>query len=411
MYTIYYKTFLRDEIIENEWIESVKLTPTECLMMVQFKKCGTFQMTCVADGSCQYEGERKPNYDWLKPHTGVVYSCKIFKRVIVAADTSSTLFGVTGCSALQGHCSLKESIVTWIPTDIIDECPYERLLYTELAIDGNDVLIDSKNSLLFKVNGLETLKCRTHQDGTTTLRVFTTAEGLMLSIDELWHSFPLINGSSLLVANEFLLADRDFEGRKLYRLYDHISEQLCLIFLSTLRALSRLVDEYVRIEDNSGNKIIVYADSGNLYVPTCTKVNTTYILTNNFSNCYEDLPVVFDYFNRNVTAFLTTDLILRPTSRRIDCKDIKSRYFFLPATNLLLHQVGSVLTFGRRDDVLWQSLDTSNIMLSQANSIKHYHGTLDGLDVLSMIPEYTQFDEMGVSFTALDKEPDPMTPQ
>jgi hypothetical protein len=66
-------------------------------------------------------------YDWLKPHTGVVNNCKIFKRVIVAADTSSTLFGVTGCTAPQGHCSLLESIVTWIPTDIIDECPYESL--------------------------------------------------------------------------------------------------------------------------------------------------------------------------------------------------------------------------------------------------------------------------------------------
>jgi hypothetical protein len=50
-------------------------------------------------------------------------------------------------------------------------------------------------------------------------------------------------------------------------------------------------------------------------------------------------------------------------------------------------------------------------MLSQANSIKHYHGTLDGLYVLSMILEYTQFVEMGMSFTALDKESDPMTPQ
>ncbi len=28
-----------------------------------------------------------------------------------------------------------------------------------------------------------------------------------------------------------------------------------------------------------------------------------------------------------------------------------------------------------------------------------------------MLPEYTTFDEMGVSFTALDKEADPMTPQ
>jgi hypothetical protein len=53
-----------------------------------------------------------------------------------------------------------------------------------------------------------------------------------------------------------------------------------------------------------------------------------YILTNNFTNCYVDIPVVFEYLSRNQTAFLTTDLILRPTSRRIDCKDIKSRYLF-----------------------------------------------------------------------------------
>ncbi len=70
-----------------------------------------------------------------------------------------------------------------------------------------------------------------------------------------------INGSSLLIVNAFLLADHDFEGRKLYRLYDHNTEQLCLTFLSTIRAWSRLDDEYVRLEDNSGSKIIVYADS------------------------------------------------------------------------------------------------------------------------------------------------------
>jgi hypothetical protein len=78
---------------------------------------------------------------------------------------------------------------------------------------------------------------------------------------------------------------------------------------------------------------------------------------------------------------------------------------------LLIHQTGYVITLGRHDDVLWQSLDTSNVMLAQANSIKHYHGTLDALDVLSKLQEYTTFNEMGVSFTALDKEADPMTPQ
>ena len=48
-------------------------------------------------------------------------------------------------------------------------------------------------------------------------------------------------------------------------LRSHI-QTIMFYFLSTLRALSRLIDEYVRIEDNSGNKIIVYADNGNFYV-------------------------------------------------------------------------------------------------------------------------------------------------
>jgi hypothetical protein len=160
LYTIYYKTFLRDELIENERTETVKLSPTECIMMVQFKRFNNFPLTCVAHGWCTYEGEWKTNYEWIKPRTGIVISCKIFKRVITAADTSSTLFGVPGCSALQGFCFLKESIITWIPNDIIDECPYDRHLYTDLSVDGNDVLIDSKNSLLFKVNVLETLNVK-----------------------------------------------------------------------------------------------------------------------------------------------------------------------------------------------------------------------------------------------------------
>jgi hypothetical protein len=32
-------------------------------------------------------------------------------------------------------------------------------------------------------------------------------------------------------------------------------------------------------------------------------------------------------------------------------------------------------------------------MMQRANSLSHYHGTLDGLDVLSAKPEYTDFNE------------------
>jgi hypothetical protein len=99
MYTIYYKTFLQDEIIQNEWTEAVSLTPDECELMVRNKRCHNFDMVCSDVNSCHYEGVRIPNYGWLKTYTGVVYNCNYYKRTIVAADSTSNLFGIIGCTA------------------------------------------------------------------------------------------------------------------------------------------------------------------------------------------------------------------------------------------------------------------------------------------------------------------------
>ncbi len=46
MYTIYYKTFLQDEIIQNKWTEAVSLTPDDCELMVRNKRCHNFDMVC-----------------------------------------------------------------------------------------------------------------------------------------------------------------------------------------------------------------------------------------------------------------------------------------------------------------------------------------------------------------------------
>jgi hypothetical protein len=86
MYTIYYKTFLQDEVIQNKWTEAVNLTPIECELMVRNKRCHNFDMICSDVNSCHYEGVRVPNYAWLKEHTGFVYNCNYYKRNIVAAD-------------------------------------------------------------------------------------------------------------------------------------------------------------------------------------------------------------------------------------------------------------------------------------------------------------------------------------
>jgi hypothetical protein len=64
LFTIYYKTFLRYEIIENEFSETVDLSTADCAFMVRNKRCKNFDMICSDTTSCSYEGVRVPNCEW-----------------------------------------------------------------------------------------------------------------------------------------------------------------------------------------------------------------------------------------------------------------------------------------------------------------------------------------------------------
>ena len=63
----------------------------------------------------------------------------------------------------------------------------------------------------------------------------------------------------------------------------------------------------------------------------------------------------------------------------------------------------------KRTDIIWQTLDTNNQLLATSNKFNHYHGVLDGLSNLDKQPEFTDIKEMGVMFTALDKESEPLS--
>ncbi len=76
-----------------------------------------------------------------------------------------------------------------------------------------------------------------------------------------------------------MLADKDYEQRRTFRLYDHITDHLCMQFL-TIRAISRFSDTYVRFEDSDGDTFVVYANNGNVFIPTCTNIRTIYVMEN-----------------------------------------------------------------------------------------------------------------------------------
>jgi hypothetical protein len=122
-------------------------------------------------------------------------------------------------------------------------------------------------------------------------------------------------------------------------------------------------------------------------------------IRSNFSNRNEDLPVIATYFSTNVSAFLTTDLILRTTSRIGNCNRFKYRFFDFPDSKVFLKQIGTSGSQIKCEDNLWSAMDTNNVMMQRS---------LDGLDVLSSKPQYTEFNERR-TFVASDREPDPPT--
>jgi hypothetical protein len=226
MYTIYYKTFLQDEVIQNEWTEAVNLTPIECELMVRNKRCHNFDMICSDVNSCHYEGVRVPNYAWLKEHTGVVYNCNYYKRTIVAADLASNLFGINGCTADKLYCNLHDSIVIWT-NQIIDQCAFDVLLRTDLYVEDDDILVDRENKLLFKVTDNRTVSCISifrEKEIIQHIDVYTTAEGLWLTSHPYFSTQKVVKGDSLQVANEFLFSDRDLIDNDIF---DHLSEDVC----------------------------------------------------------------------------------------------------------------------------------------------------------------------------------------
>ena len=80
----------------------------------------------------------------------------------------------------------------------------------------------------------------------------------------------------------------------------------CLNTQNILRAISLNDDTFVKINDQSGDQVRVYAKNRNLYLPECTETRI----------CYKDTPIIFRLENKDkpTTGFLSSNNIVRKYS-------------------------------------------------------------------------------------------------
>ena len=395
--TTYYKNFWGTEYMANEITDVVELTPTDCHNMVLTGLCHEQMMTCLNKDQCYYNPPRNPVFEYLRTIEVTSYSCSYFPRIIMADSLQSSLFGIPHCRASIGYCKFSDSMIVWGVDTISDPCPYEKLMSTTLELVDDDLWIDYANRLLFKVTSKVTSLCSKTND-MIPVTLYETAEGFYLTTSSYWNGLPVKNSTDLKSSHEFLLADRDFEDRRILRMFKDINRQTCFLYLGLIRSFSRLDDVYVQIEDLNGRNWVVYANHGSLYIPTCTNAKLTYVVSN-MSRCYMDVPVLFEVRGLNFTGFLTAEKIIRSSSTLINCDNTTKRIIRL-SDNFVIRVTGNKVEEVDPQTLLLQGIDITDTSPESNNEFAHYGGVFDAMDVIKSYDDAVHVSEMGQSFVA-----------
>lgn len=248
---------------------------------------------------------------------------------------------------------------------------------------------------MFQVLDETEVKCHANK-GARAIKVYQTAEGLLLSVDPYWTSINIKPSRDIKAANELLLSDKDFIDRNLLKLYQGITTRFCTTFVTLLKAISKLEDEYMVIEDFRGNEAVVYASHGVVYIPKCQMVEEIEIITNT-TNCFEDIPIRFTINNRTFPGFITTEGIVKLTSKLISCDIPIEQIIMLKNGEQVIKRKNNQVELINKKSIILQRLDLVDNNISTIN-FQHFKGILDTVDILKQVEEMTMIKEAEQNF-------------
>jgi len=187
------------------------------------------------------------------------------------------------------------------------------------------------------------------------------------------------------------------------RNYKELNIRMCHDFNNYLNLFSKLEDHYTSVFDVNGNKAIIYSNYGRIFVPACVKIREIEVIETT-ENCYEHIPVRFRHENGTIAAFLTNDLVLRRTSKIVDCA--KHTHIVLLNPWLQAHRIikkeGKKTTLIKNKKMITKKLNMVNLNISRVN-FQHYHKIIEGPDVIKKFMELTSVKEIAGQYFVLDQ--------
>ena len=294
-----------------------ELTKEDCAEMVRTKKCGKNHMKCSND-YCKSDAKPEFEYSYFGTTTQEWDECEVYAQTVEAINAKSRILTnehmLTSCTPNDLYCKLPNGILIW-DGKIIKTCPYQYVKSTTLQSYGH-ILVSEKENKLFQITKNETI-CN-------DIEAWNTAEGFYLTKDS--KSLTLVTAiKELRVVDELILTEIDYQKMSIMNLVTHLNSlqntKMCQLYKSFINLYSKTNDEFFTFSDFNGNEAVVYSSEGQIFIPKCVEVHDIELVSAT-KQCYKDIPIKITHKdNTQDNVFLTTDRIIRTTSRIVPCKN------------------------------------------------------------------------------------------
>ena len=238
--------------------------------------------------------------------------------------------------------------------------------------------------------------------------MYSTTEGLYI-IDNPNNNSNLLEKlnfntgklSELTTINDIILTDTDFKIRQLLVIDKIFNQIICKLQQSIIRSFKSHIDTY-HIIQLKNKPMIIYSTGQNVYIPTCIPIQKITLIEQT-ENCYNDLPIKFDFINHTKYGYLTSNLIIKDTSYLKLCNLIND-YIILPLSKRIIERINYKINILSQSNQNILQLSISSIDIKTIN-FRHNPQIAKGIDIQSIYKNIININDSGTILKIIEDGP------
>jgi hypothetical protein len=148
--------------------------------------------------------------------------------------------------------------------------------------------------------------------------------------------------------------------------------------------------------------MIIYSTGQNVYIPTCIPIQKITLIEKT-ENCYNCLPIKFDFINQTKCGYLTSNLIIKDTSY-IKLYNLINDYIILPSSKRIIERINNKINILSQSNKNILQLSISSIDINTIN-FRHNPQIAKDIDIQSIYKNIINISDSGTILKIIEDGP------